>query len=68
MDFGHIPAIWNREIKIYSGVEGIRRAWFELISKKSKVQVINIKNKKWENDFSPIDWIHSIFFPHFNLR
>lgn len=28
--------LWNREIKIYSGVAGIRRAWMELVSKKSK--------------------------------
>lgn len=28
--------LWNREIKIYSGVAGIRRAWRELVSKKSK--------------------------------
>ncbi len=27
---------WDREIKIYSGVEGIRRAWMELVSKRSK--------------------------------
>ncbi|MFH1591591.1 MAG: helix-turn-helix domain-containing protein [archaeon] len=25
-------SIWDREIKIYSGVEGIRRAWMELVS------------------------------------
>jgi len=29
-------SLWNREIKIYSGVEGIKRAWMELVSKKSK--------------------------------
>lgn len=28
--------IWNREIKIYSGVTGIRKAWMELVSEKSK--------------------------------
>ena len=28
--------LWNREIKIYSGVAGIRRAWMELVSQKSK--------------------------------
>ena len=28
-------AIWNREIKIYSNVTGIKRAWMELVSKKS---------------------------------
>ncbi len=29
-------SVWDREIKIYSGVEGIQRAWMELVSKKSK--------------------------------
>lgn len=29
-------SIWEREIKIYSGVPGIWRAWMELVSKKSK--------------------------------
>src|SRR3990167_2908731 len=29
-------SLWNREIKIYSGIEGIQRAWMELVSKKSK--------------------------------
>jgi len=28
--------VWGREIKIYSGVEGIKRAWMELVSSKSK--------------------------------
>ncbi|HJN57178.1 MAG TPA: helix-turn-helix domain-containing protein [Candidatus Woesearchaeota archaeon] len=28
--------LWEREIKIYSGVEGIRRAWMELVLEKSK--------------------------------
>lgn len=28
--------LWNREIKIYSGLEGIRKAWMELVSYKSK--------------------------------
>ncbi len=29
-------SVWGREIKIYTGVEGIKRAWMELVSKKSK--------------------------------
>jgi len=29
-------SLWNRDIKIYSGVEGIKRAWMELVSEKSK--------------------------------
>lgn len=29
-------SLWDREIKIYSGIEGIRRAWMELVSQKSK--------------------------------
>ena len=32
-------AIWNREIKIYSGVDGIIKAFFELISKESSYYV-----------------------------
>jgi sugar-specific transcriptional regulator TrmB len=28
--------LWNREIKIYSDVGGIRKAWMELVSRKSK--------------------------------
>ncbi|HII65863.1 TPA: TrmB family transcriptional regulator [Candidatus Woesearchaeota archaeon] len=30
-------AIWNREIRIYSGVDGILEAFFELVEKKSSV-------------------------------
>ncbi len=29
-------SLWDREIKIYSGVDGIQRAWMELVSRKSK--------------------------------
>lgn len=29
-------SVWKREIKIYTGADGIRRAWMELVSKKSK--------------------------------
>jgi sugar-specific transcriptional regulator TrmB len=29
-------SLWDREIKIYSGIEGIQRAWMELVSTKSK--------------------------------
>ncbi len=29
-------SLWNREIKIYSGLEGIKKAWMELVSQKSK--------------------------------
>jgi len=29
-------SVWEREIKIYTGVDGIKRAWIELVSKKSK--------------------------------
>jgi sugar-specific transcriptional regulator TrmB len=29
-------SLWDREIKIYSGIEGIQRAWMELVSEKSK--------------------------------
>ena len=32
-------AIWNREIKIYSGVDGILKAFFELIEKKTSVHL-----------------------------
>lgn len=28
--------IWNREIKIYPGITGIKRAWMELVAEKSK--------------------------------
>lgn len=31
--------IWNREIKIYSGVDGILKAFFELIEKKTSVHL-----------------------------
>lgn len=29
-------SLWDREIKIYSGIEGIQKAWMELVSTKSK--------------------------------
>ncbi len=32
-------AIWDREIKIYSGVDGILKAFFELVEKKTKVHL-----------------------------
>ena len=31
--------IWNREIKIYSGVDGIVKAFFELVSKKTSIHL-----------------------------
>jgi len=31
--------IWNREIRIYSGVDGVLRAFFELVSKKTTVHL-----------------------------
>lgn len=55
-------AIWDREIKIYSGVDGILKAFFELISKKSSVHwgigyswaLAQVYGKKMSDDWHPL--------------